>query len=86
MNTFPKKLFKKFISFAIPKITFSALAKRIFVINLFPLIFFLFLIPDLREILIQGKLKELEDQAKGVSSKIVDKVGLHPGYVAPGAA
>ena len=86
MNTFPKKLFKKFISFAIPKITFSALAKRIFAINLFPLIFFLFLISDLREILIQGKLKELEDQAKGVASKIVDKVGVYPGYVAPGAA
>ena len=84
MNTFPKKLFKKFISFAIPKTTFSALAKRIFAINLFPLIFFLFLISDLREILIQGKLEELKDQAKGVSSKIVDKVEIYPSYVAPG--
>ena len=66
MNTFPKKLFKKFISFAIPKITFSALAKRIFAINLFPLIFFLFLISDLREILIAAgyRLKVFQSKKK----------------------
>ena len=74
MNTFPKKLFKKFISFAIPKITFSALAKRIFVINLFPLIFFLFLIPVLREDLIQDKKEALKDQLQGFSSTITETI------------
>ena len=74
MNTFPKKLFKKFISFAIPKITFSALAKRIFVINLFPLIFFLFLIPVLREDLIQDKKEALEDQLQGFASTITETI------------
>ena len=74
MNTFPKKLFKKFISFAIPKITFSALAKRIFVINLFPLIFFLFLIPDLREDLIQDKKEALKDQLQGFASTITETI------------
>ena len=74
MNTFPKKLFKKFISFAIPKITFSALAKRIFVINLFPLIFFLFLIPALREDLIQDKKEALEDQLQGFASTITETI------------
>ena len=74
MNTFPKKLFKKFISFAIPKISFSALAKRIFVINLFPLIFFLFLIPVLREDLIQDKKEALEDQLQGFASTITETI------------
>ena len=74
MNTFPKKLFKKFISFAIPKITFSALAKRIFVINLFPLIFFLFLIPVLREDLIQDKKEALKDQLQGFASTITETI------------
>ncbi|SVE21846.1 uncharacterized protein METZ01_LOCUS474700, partial [marine metagenome] len=74
LNTFPKKLFKKFISFAIPKITFSALAKRIFVINLFPLIFFLFLIPALREDLIQDKKEALEDQLQGFASTITETI------------
>jgi len=74
LNTFPKKLFKKFISFAIPKITFSALAKRIFVINLFPLIFFLFLIPVLREDLIQDKKEALKDQLQGFASTITETI------------
>ena len=74
MNTFPKKLFKKFISFAIPKISFSALAKRIFAINLFPLIFFLFLIPALREDLIQDKKEALEDQLQGFASTITETI------------
>jgi two-component system sensor histidine kinase ChvG len=79
-----KKLFKRFISLSVPKITFSGLAKRIFVINLFPLIFFLFLIPALREDFIQQESEELKKQAKGVAANITKEVIVVPGYLEPG--